>query len=99
MPSASCVRAFFLAFVFRFKPTVTYLYLRYSASYAKNKLWQNITYEEDCIGVNIYIALNSRLHLKTQFKKYLIQAKTLVFLPMIWDENGLLITKQLHIIQ
>ena len=53
--------------------------------------------------VETYIALNSDMRIKTQFKNTLtnysksdILKKRLVLLPVDWDENGILFTKRLH---
>ena len=52
----------------------------------------------------IYIDLNSEMHLNTQFKniltnytKFYLKRKRLVLLPVDWDKNGLLFTKRIHI--
>ena len=55
-------------FDLRFEPAATCPYLRYLVSYTIIKLWQ-ITYEDNFISVKIYIALNSEMRIKTQFKK------------------------------
>ena len=56
--------------------------------------------------VEIYIALNSEIRIKTQFKttfnkytKYRKLTKRLVLLPVVWDKYGLLFTKGLQIIE
>ena len=53
--------------------------------------------------VQIYIGLNSEIHFNTQFKTCLptvpnpiCKQNKLVLLPVDWDENGLLFTKRLH---
>ena len=55
-------------FDLRFEPTATCFYLRYSVSYTYIKLWQVITYKDDFMKVENYIAVNSEMCMKTQFK-------------------------------
>ena len=78
--------------------------MRYSVSFAKNKPWQIITYEEHFLKIKIFIDLNSEMSNNTQFKNILtdyiqsdILTKRLVLLPADWDKNSLLFTKQLPI--
>ena len=62
-----------------------------------------ITYEDEFIKNEIYIALISEICINTEFVNTLVNynksdmlTKTLVLLSVDWDKNGLLYTKHLH---
>ena len=83
---------FVSAFDLWFEPAVKCFHLRYSLSYTYIKLWQIITYENDFLKVEIYIALSCEIRINTQFKNTLtnytksdILTKRLVLLPVDWD--------------
>ena len=91
-------------FELQFEPAAICFQLRYSVSYTKIELWPIIIYEKDFMKVEIYIGLNCKTGINTQFKNTLknyvesdIITQRLVLLSVDWDENGLLITERLHL--
>ena len=60
---------FVSAFDLRFEPAATCLYLRYSVSCTKFKVWKIVTKEDNFIKVKNYIALLYEMRINTQIKK------------------------------